>query len=207
VTVETEALTEELERSQQLGFLGPGPVADQIRHAAGFAAGLDAPPRRFLDLGSGGGVPGLVLATVTWPESTAVLLDSMERRCTYLREAVDRLGIGDRVGVVRARAEEAGREPALRATFDAVVVRSFGAPAVTAECAAPFLAVGGTVVVSEPPADQAGDRWPADGLAQLGLRPAQAWTVPQHFRALVQVEACGERYPRRVGVPAKRPLF
>jgi 16S rRNA (guanine527-N7)-methyltransferase len=202
-----DRLTDELERSQRLGFIGPGPVAEHVAHASGFAAGLDAPPGRFLDLGSGGGVPGLVLAAL-WPSAKAVLLDAGERRVAFLQEAVARLGLESRVEALRARAEEAGRVAELRGAFDLVVARSFGAPAVTAECGAPFLRVGGRLVVSEPPEDRhSGDRWPPDGLAPLGLVVGPSWRAPYGYQALVQRELCPSRYPRRVGQPSKRPLF
>jgi 16S rRNA (guanine527-N7)-methyltransferase len=211
-----DALIDELERSQGFGFLGPGPVVTHVDHARGFGAGQDAPPGRFLDLGSGGGVPGLVLA-LDWPDADAVLLDSGERRCAFRREAVERLGLDGRVDVVRQRAEEAGRSPTLRGAFDLVVARSFGPPAVTAECAAPFLRVGGRLVVSEPPADSAdaadaddtadSARWPAEALAQLGLALAGAWRQPYGYQSLVQRAPCPDRYPRRIGHPAKRPIF
>lgn len=198
-----------LERSRRLGFLGPGSVRVQLEHALGFALGFEAPPARFLDLGSGGGVPGLVLA-VHWPEAVAVLLDASERRCAFLAEAVASLGCDDRVTVVRSRAERAGRREDLRARFDAVVARGFGPPAVTAECGAPFLVVGGHLVVSEPPGTDvrpAEGRWPAAGLAVLGLRADRAWDRPFHYRSFVLERACPAAYPRRDGVPAKRPLF
>jgi 16S rRNA (guanine527-N7)-methyltransferase len=205
-----DALIDELERAQGLGFLGPGPVETHVDHAHGFAAGLDGPPARFLDLGSGGGVPGLVLA-LDWPVAEAVLLDAGERRCAFLQEAVERLGLDGRVAVVRQRAEEAGRAPSLRGGFDLVVARSLGPPAVTAECAAPFLRVGGRLVVSEPPADPAtapdAGRWPPEALAQLGLGLADAWRQPYGYQSLVQQSPCPDRYPRRVGQAAKRPLF
>jgi 16S rRNA (guanine527-N7)-methyltransferase len=202
-----DKLIAELERSQRLGFLGPGPVATHVAHAEGFAAGLERPPERFLDMGSGGGVPGLVLA-LTWPDADAVLLDAGERRCAFLREAVGRLGLAGRVEVVRQRAEEAGRIPSRRAAFDLVVARSFGPPGVTAECSAPFLRVGGLLVVSEPPTGpEDAERWPAAGLALLGLAPGTVWRTTYGYRSLVQREPCPERYPRRVGRVAKRPLF
>lgn len=198
-----------LERSRRLGFLGPGSVRVHVEHALGFASGFDEPPVRLLDLGSGGGVPGLVLA-LHWTETVTVLLDASERRCAFLSEAVASLGCGDRVSVVRSRAERAARRADLRGRFDAVVARGFGPPAVTAECGAPFLAVGGHLVVSEPPGsgstvDDA--RWPPAGLALLGLRPAQAWDRPYHYRSFVLDRDCPPAYPRRDGVPAKRPLF
>jgi 16S rRNA (guanine527-N7)-methyltransferase len=209
------ALDEVLEQSRSLGHLGPGSLRVQVEHALGFAAGLERAPQQFLDLGSGGGVPGLVLA-LHWPQCTAALLDSSARRCALLVEAVEALGCGHRVEVVRARAEEAGRRAGLRGRFELVVSRGFGPPPVTAECGAPFLRVGGHLVVSEPPADDGPaastgspgpGRWSAAGLAMLGLEDAAAWSEPYHYRSFVLGRPCPERYPRRVGVPAKRPLF
>jgi 16S rRNA (guanine527-N7)-methyltransferase len=206
-------LLEVLEWSRSLGFLGPGSVRAHVEHALGFSAGVDRTPARFLDLGSGGGVPGLVLASV-WEDAEAVLLDARRRRCDFLMEAVRDLGMGGRVGVECARAEEAGRRDGMRAAFDMVVARGFGPPAVTAECGGPFLRVGSVLVVSEPPLHGAGDadavdaaRWPADELANLGLAPGPAWAVGYRFQALRQVEPCPARFPRRPGIPAKRPLF
>jgi 16S rRNA (guanine527-N7)-methyltransferase len=207
------ALDAVLARSRSLGYLGPGSVRVQADHARGFAAGLPEAPRRFLDLGTGGGVPGLVLA-LHWSDSRAVLLDASARRCAFLAEAVEELGFGSRVSVVRSRAEEAGRRDGLRGEFDAVVARSFGPPAVTAECAAPFLVVGGRLVVSEPPGDDEQSteappppRWPAKGLARVGLAADGAWTEPFHYRSFVLERPCPDEFPRRDGVPAKRPLF
>lgn len=89
-----------------------------------------------------------------------------------------------------------------------MVARGFGPPAVTAECAAPLLAEGGRLTVSEPPEPPPDrPRWPPEGLAELGLALGPEWHVPFHYRSFVQVERCPDRYPRRVGVPAKRPLF
>jgi 16S rRNA (guanine527-N7)-methyltransferase len=209
VTV-ADGLEAVLERSRSLGFLGPGSLRVQAEHAAGFAAGPGPAPGRFLDLGSGGGVPGLVLAGL-WPDAEGVLLDASERRCAFLAEAIDHLGLAGRVQVVRARAEEAGRSAELRGSMDVVTARGFGPPPVTAECGAPFLRVGGRLVVSEPPDGGADEppasRWPAEGLATVGLAPDRAWSEPYRYRSFVAVAACPARYPRRVGVPGKRPLF
>lgn len=196
-----------LDEARELGFLGPGPVAGHIEHAAGFvqAAG-DEHPGRVVDLGSGGGVPGLVVAG-SWPGAVLYLLDSNERRVLFLARAVAALGLADRVIVGHARAEDAGRDPAWRGRADVVLARSFGPPAVTAECAAPLLAVGGRLIVSEPP-DETADRWPELPLARLGLRAVGRFEQAfSRFQVLRQEERCPEAYPRRVGVPAKRPLF
>ena len=98
-----------------------------------------------------------------------------------------------------------------RGGFDGVLARSFGRPAVVAECAAPFLKVGGWLVVSEPPAHDGGtqgdERWPHEGLRQLGLVPSDPARGEFAFQVLRQAEPCPERFPRRNGVPAKKPLF
>lgn len=193
-----------LERSRELGFLGPGPVDDHIPHALGFAAGFGTVPGRVLDLGSGGGLPGLILAEL-WPQASFVLLDSNERRTAFLAQASAALGWDPRVRVVRARAEVAGRDEDLRGRFDAVVSRSFGPPPVAAECAAPFLEVGGRLVVSEPPGEAA--RWPTEPLAAVGFHVERRYTAEATFIVLVQARQCPDRYPRRAGIPAKRPLW
>lgn len=147
----------------------------------------------------------MVLALL-FPGSFWVLVDSAARRTAFLDEAVRRLGVGERVIVRRGRAEELGRDPELRASFGLVVARQFGRPAVTAECAAPFLVIGGRLVVSEPPAGS--DRWPADALDQLGLGVREEGLMPQGtYRRLEQVRPCPERFPRPVGTPGRRPLF
>lgn len=150
------------------------------------------------------------------------LLESSERRCAFLSNCVEGLGWTSKVDVSCGRAEAQGRDAALRGTFDAVVSRSFGAPAVTAECGSPFLRVGGVLVVSEPPLDNprhqppggsAGSgelessRWPASGLRRLGLKLVELVSTPFHFAVLEQKSPCPAEFPRRDGVPAKKPLF
>ncbi|HKE72404.1 MAG TPA: RsmG family class I SAM-dependent methyltransferase [Acidimicrobiales bacterium] len=195
-----------LERSRRLGFLGPGSLRVQQEHAEGFAEAVEKVPHRLLDLGSGGGVPGLVLAAV-WPETEVVLLDAAERRCAFLEEAVATLGWNPRVRVHRARAEDAGRDPDLRAKFDLVTARGFGPPPATAECAAPFLHQDGHLVVSEPPDAEPTARWPTEGLALVGLTPDAERRTPYHYRRFRQATLCPDAYPRRTGQPTKRPLF
>jgi 16S rRNA (guanine527-N7)-methyltransferase len=196
-----------LGRAQELGFLGPGPLEDHIGHSRAFLAALEMaevpPGGTVLDLGAGGGVPGLVLLTAR-PELEVVLLDSLARRTAFLRDAVVALGADGRSTVVHARAEVAGRG-AWRDGVDAVVARGFGPPGTTAECASPFLRLGGVLVVSDPP--HGPDRWPADGLRALGLEPAGAMADPVHLRWFRRTGPCPDRFPRRDGIPRKRPLF
>jgi 16S rRNA (guanine527-N7)-methyltransferase len=197
-----------LEDARRLGLLGPGPVLPHLDHALGFGVVAGGVPEGWacLDLGSGGGVPGLALA-VAWPGSLWTLVDAGVRRVEFLGEAVQTLGLIDRAHVVGGRAEELAHEERFRGRFDLVVARGFAPPAVTAECAAGFLAVGGQVVVSEPPGG-ASSRWPAAGLAVLGLEPeATLESGGAWYQVLRQSSPCPDRYPRRTGIPAKRPLF
>jgi 16S rRNA (guanine527-N7)-methyltransferase len=159
-----------------------------------------------LDLGSGGGLPGLVLAAL-WPDTAVTLLDGGTERAAFLVSAVEQLDWAERVAVAAGRAEELGRT-GLRGRFDLVVARSFGPPAVVAECGAPFLTAGGRLVVSEPP-DADGSRWSHAGeLATLGLEAEPLRTAGgHHFQPLRAVSPCPARYPRRTGIPTKRPLF
>jgi 16S rRNA (guanine527-N7)-methyltransferase len=207
-------LTDILAEARSAGFLGPGPLEVHLEHARGFVSIVRrlAPPAsapwRVADLGSGGGLPGLVMA-VELPHTHFALIDANGRRARFLRLAADHLGLADRVRVIEDRAEVVGRDAVRRGSFDIVVARSFGAPAVTAECGAPLLKVGGLLVVSEPPG--AGEhglhRWPGPMLEVLGVEPGELVTVSSRYQVLWQRGLCPDRFPRRVGVPAKRPLF
>ena len=206
------ALGAVFQRSFDLGFLGGMPVADQIEHALGFVAILEAhtggPPPSVIDLGTGGGVPGLVLASC-WPETRVVLMDANERRTTFLDEVLVGWAGSGRAEVIRGRAEELGRVEGLRERFAAVTSRSFGIPAATAECGSGFLELGGSMVVSEPPDTDPGERWPESGLIQLGLSSIMTVRPVERFgyQLLKKVEPLDDRYPRRVGIPVKRPAF
>lgn len=190
--------------ARRRGFLGPGPVEGHIAHARAFHRHW-APPDEAtsLDLGSGAGVPGLVLAHDR-PGSAWVLLDASGIKTAFLVAATASLGLADRVTVLTGRAEDVGRHVDHRGTYDVVVARSFARPAVLAECAAPLLRVGGALLVSEPPDRR--ERW-SDAVGQLGLVVAKLGDVVPRITMLCQIRPCPDRYPRRVGIPSKRPLW
>lgn len=207
------AIDQVLIKAQELGFIGPRPPQEQLDHAVAFSslviAGAAAAPGEvnFLDLGSGGGLPGLVLALMA-PNWQGCLLDAQKRRAQFLQEAIFDLNLEDRLVVVRERAEAAARMEQYRGKFSLVVARSFASPPVTAECAVGFLTVGGSLVVSEPgltPGDAL--RWPENGLNQLGFGPAEIVSGGGASTATVKLLGNGsDRWPRRTGIPAKRPL-
>jgi 16S rRNA (guanine527-N7)-methyltransferase len=211
---EEVALT--LERSADRGFLSDAPVGAQIDHALGFvhAARLELgrPPVTAADLGTGGGIPGLVMGAC-WPDCRTVLMDASQRRTEFLSDELSTWSSRTDLTVIRGRVEELARDEQWRGYFEVVTARSFAPPPVTAECGAALLAVGGVMVVSEPPGDhtanQTENRWSDEGLEELGLNRSSRIRFAGRFgyQVLVKRRPTPERYPRRVGIPAKRPLF
>jgi 16S rRNA (guanine527-N7)-methyltransferase len=206
--MKTEWLLRALEESRVRGFLGPGAIEPHIEHARGFAAVWGElspePPLSFVDLGSGGGLPGLVLLA-EW-ECRSVFVDSMEKRMAFIREVLDWDNAPEGGEALLGRAERLARLFGLAETFDLVTARSFGPPAVTAECAVRFLKVGGVLIVSEPP-DDGPSRWKADALGQLGLHVGDRVRHGAAYQVLRKVRSTPPRFPREVGIPAKSPLF
>jgi 16S rRNA (guanine527-N7)-methyltransferase len=150
--------------SQRLGFLGAGrPVAAIVDHACGFVDALTDVSGTVIDLGSGGGVPGLVIARAR-PDLRLVLVDRRAARADHLLRLVGRLDLADRVEVLALDAATVARDRP--GTADAVVARGFGSPAATLRAARPLMRDGALVVVSEPPRAEP-VRWPTallDGL-------------------------------------------
>jgi 16S rRNA (guanine527-N7)-methyltransferase len=132
------------------------------------------------------------------------LIEGSARRADFLRAAVDRCGFTAEVEVVGERAEVVGRSPTYRGAFSVVVARLLGSPAEVAEMGAPLLRRGGLLVVSEPPGDSDRARWPVDGVNEVGL---ELTVVGHGYAVLQQMEICPDRYPRRTGIPRKRPIF
>jgi 16S rRNA (guanine527-N7)-methyltransferase len=196
-----------LERAQTIGLLGPGPVEPHLDHALALAGLLGPAPARFLDLGSGGGLPGLVLALV-WPDARGSLVDTKRRATDWLAEAIETLALRPRIDVRSGRAEDLAREPELRGGFGLVVARGFGPPAATAESGVGFLAAGGRLAVSEPPGDHDPTRWPDVGLAELGLSPAvRLRSGATGLAVMTSTTGPLDPWPRRSGLPRKRPQW
>lgn len=192
-----------LSDAQRVGLLGPEPVDRHIEHAQTWASMLEPTP--FLDLGSGAGIPGLVFATL-WPEVPATLLDGQVRRAAWLRSALARLGLHDRVTVLSGRAEELGHHMSHRARYDLVVARAFGPPPSVAECGAPLVRVGGHLSVSEPP--ESTGRWPAEECQDLGFGAIEGIVRDgASFVILSKTSETPASFPRPRPLPWKSPLW
>lgn len=160
---------ETLRSAQRFGFFGPNSIEQAAQHSLAYvdALGELSAADRLIDLGTGGGLPGLVLADA-YPTADIVFLDRRQKRTDFLERAVHRLGFehvtvicGDVSAVIRQ--VQSGE----LAPFDVVTARGFGPPDFTLRSAAALMAQGGRVAISEPP-DR--DRWPTQLLADLGLQ-------------------------------------
>ncbi len=171
--------------------------------------------RRVLDVGTGAGVPGLVLKLAV-PEMVLTLLDSSQKKTAFLRDVVTDLGLED-VEVVTGRAEEIGQDPAHRESYDLVVSRGVARLVELAELMLPFVSLGGAAVAAKGP-DVAGELSDAEWAAErLGAAPAitkdsvfgsaGGTEVSGTMVYWMKIAATPSEYPRRTGIPHTRPLL
>ena len=159
------ALLAALSTIRDRGPIGEASLDAAIEHADQYVAVLPAGAVELADLGSGGGLPGLVIA-VRRPELRITLVERRATRADLLRRAVSALGLSERVFVLAADVSQVAAERPR--SFDVVTARSFAAPPITARWAGELLRSGGRLIVSEPPADDP-SRWPAPLLAACEL--------------------------------------
>lgn len=203
-----KALEAVWEGARAAGSLGSVPVEELRRHAEGFVSPQSGLHRgaRCVDLGTGVGVPGVLLA-IQHPETTWRLLDSSSRRCETAFAAVRAAGLDGRVEVVHGRADDYAYDPHWRGTNDLVVSRLFGPPSEVAECGIPLLADGGSLVVSV--SDRTADTWLVADLSPLAASVVERWET--NSGAFLRVQrtsgAVGERFPRRTAARRRSPLF
>lgn len=172
---------------------------------------LDAlEPASAVDLGSGGGVPALILA-IARPRIRWTLVDSVGKKADALRSFVTALELAN-VDVITARAEDLGRDPAHRERHDLATARACAALPVLVEYALPLLSVRGSLLAWKGPiaADELASG--ARASRELGgsvpeVRPSGLETLGDHRFVLVSKDGLTpSRYPRRAGEPARRPL-
>lgn len=158
-----------LATAQRLGTLGDRPIPEVIEHARQFVAALPAGCQTVIDIGTGAGVPGLVIADDR-PDLMVTMVDRRATRMDALARGVAAAGLADHARVITADVEALGRDPEHREQYDVVVCRGFGSPEVTAPLARPLLKNGGTLIVSEPPIFDP-SRWPSELLDKAGFGP------------------------------------
>jgi len=172
--------------------------------------GLLRPGVRLLDLGSGAGLPGIPVK-ILFPNTSVTLVEATGKKAGWLRDAVAALELDD-VTVLAARAEDLGRDPAHRERYDVVTARAVAPLRVLLELAAPLLTVGGVLAAIKGERGRAELHEAQEAARVLTLElEAVALKAPYSTHEQVLVLArkkakTPERFPRRAGIPARRPL-
>ena len=164
--------------------------------------------RRLVDVGSGGGLPGLALK-ITRPDLAVTLIEADQAKAAFLVHACAALLLHD-VDVVAKRAEEVGHDPLYRETFDVAVARALASMPVLAELCLPLVKVGGRLVAQKTASEEvqrAGRAIEAMGGALNRVAAAPSAARGAGTVVIVdKVRPTPPAYPRRPGVPARKPL-
>lgn len=159
-----------------------------------------------VDVGSGGGMPGLPLK-IARPELRVTLVEADRRKAAFLVHAAARLEL-EGVDVVAERAETAGHDPKLREAFDVAACRALAPLPVLAELAMPFVRVGGRLLAMKGPTEEEAGA----AIEALGGGPAEVVAAPTPARErgviviMPKVAPTPATYPRRPGLPGRRPI-
>jgi 16S rRNA (guanine527-N7)-methyltransferase len=187
----------------------------EIRHFLDSISVLRAvklqPGAKVIDVGAGAGFPGLPLRIVC-PQIALALLESTGKKAEYLQHVVNLLELGN-VQVVNLRAEEAGQDPAHREQYDVALARAVARLPVLVEYLLPLLKVGGKMVALKGESAAQEVTAAQEALRLLGgemrrLLPVELPEVAEtHYLVIIEkVAASPAKYPRRAGVPSRKPL-
>lgn len=173
---------------------------------------MDIPPgARLIDVGTGAGIPGILLK-ICRPDLKVTLLDARKKKVSFLKKTVLELGL---VGVecVWGRAEAIGRQASCREGFNIAVARGVARLNLLVEYCLPLVEIGGSMVAYKGPEGKQELKEAQKAISLLGGREARIWQKQlldgEEKRNLIIIKKekkTPENYPRRAGVPAKRPI-
>ena len=157
-----------------------------------------------VDVGSGNGLPGIPLAVATG--ARVLLVEPIKKRARFLRDTLEALGLDG--AVVDLRAEDAARDPAFREQYRTATARAVASAPAVAELTLPFLAIGGRALLQRGSLTEHERDAVADAALVLGGAFIEERAVDGERRIVVleKRSATSPRFPRKNGVPAKRPL-
>ncbi|MFC2020322.1 16S rRNA (guanine(527)-N(7))-methyltransferase RsmG [Chloroflexota bacterium] len=167
---------------------------------------------RIIDVGTGAGIPGLPLK-ILFPDIRLVLLDATAKKATFLYYLKDILGL-ENVEIVVGRAEEVAHRNGYRESFDAVLSRAVATLATLVELTLPFCAVGGCFIAQKKGGLELEISQANKAISLLGgkLREVkriklEEFTDEHQLIVIDKITPTPDQYPRRSGMPAKRPVI
>lgn len=165
---------------------------------------------KIIDVGTGGGLPGIPLA-INYPQHEFILLDGTVKKLRFLEVVVEELQL-ENVQLCWGRAEEMGRRRDMRDQFDIAVSRAVAPLPVLIELCVPFLKAGGCMLAMKGAKSDEELRLSANALTELNVSIAAVHNLSatgSNESVIVELRkesATPDKYPRRAGIPKKRPL-
>jgi len=164
---------------------------------------------KLIDIGTGAGFPGIPLKIV-FPELKITLLDSLNKRVGFLNDVIDELNLND-IEAIHGRAEDIARDKTYRASYDIAVSRAVANLSTLSEYCLPFVKIGGKFVSykSGDCADEVDNAKSAIHLLGGKINKIDEFSYSNNSRSFIVIDKVmntSNKYPRKAGLPSKKPL-